>query len=404
MAAFVLVLALNGGSYDIVVRQQAGLVVWWLLLLGVVAGVIRGRTLPLDARLVLGGLGVLAVWTAISFGWTSSDERTLTEVARVVAHLGFVVAALLLIGPRTWPAAVAGVAFAMAAVTVLAFAGRFSEGLFGTSAVAVNFGALRLSEPLNYWNALGAWAGMTSALCLAWSAHATRTAVRGLSLAVVPVAIAVSYLTYSRASLGGTVLGIVVVLALSSHRWTLIVHSLAALTGGAAIVLALRGAPELADGVGNDGAAGVLVVAAAAVLVVAVVAAATGRAGLDRRHLGPVAARRFGVALAVCGLLGGAAGAVLVGPDAWRQFKEQGVPATSTDPAARLTNLNGSRYEVWATAVDVFGDHPVKGVGAGTFEYSWNAAQRDDEFLRDAHSLYLEVLAELGIVGFLALL
>jgi tetratricopeptide (TPR) repeat protein len=40
----------------------------------------------------------------------------------------------------------------------------------------------------------------------------------------------------------------------------------------------------------------------------------------------------------------------------------------------------------------------VRGIGAGTFEFWWNQDE-GDRFIRDAHSVYLEALAELGIPG-----
>ena len=81
--------------------------------------------------------------------------------------------------------------------------------------------------------------------------------------------------------------------------------------------------------------------------------------------------------------------------------QSQTVPA---DPAARLTTLGGNRYDLWSAALDGFGDHPFKGYGPGTYEFVWNVKARNGEFVRDAHSLYLENLAELGIVGLLLVL
>ena len=46
----------------------------------------------------------------------------------------------------------------------------------------------------------------------------------------------------------------------------------------------------------------------------------------------------------------------------------------------------------------------MTGIGPGTFELYWNQHAPVPEFLRDAHSLYLEVLAENGILGLLAIL
>ena len=67
----------------------------------------------------------------------------------------------------------------------------------------------------------------------------------------------------------------------------------------------------------------------------------------------------------------------------------------------RLTQLGSSgRVDVWRVAfVDGFRDHPVKGIGAGTYATLWTRHAPTFRRVLDAHSLYIEQLAELGIVG-----
>jgi tetratricopeptide (TPR) repeat protein len=83
---------------------------------------------------------------------------------------------------------------------------------------------------------------------------------------------------------------------------------------------------------------------------------------------------------------------------AWTDFKRPPAAGLVTDPATRLGNVSGTRYAIWKTAVKTFRAHPLDGTGAGTFEFDWNRSG-GQESVRDAHSLYLEGLAELGIVG-----
>ena len=45
--------------------------------------------------------------------------------------------------------------------------------------------------------------------------------------------------------------------------------------------------------------------------------------------------------------------------------------------------------------------HPVLGTGAGTYEFTWLRKTPIGGTVRDAHSLYLEMGAESGIVGLL---
>ena len=53
--------------------------------------------------------------------------------------------------------------------------------------------------------------------------------------------------------------------------------------------------------------------------------------------------------------------------------------------------------------MDAFDRHPVEGAGAGTYEFIWNRDERWSHHVRDAHSLYFETLAELGLPGALLL-
>ena len=68
-----------------------------------------------------------------------------------------------------------------------------------------------------------------------------------------------------------------------------------------------------------------------------------------------------------------------------------------------------NRVHLWRVALAMFSDHPLLGVGTGRFafffpEYSSLTPREFGPFWGTAHSLYLQVLAEQGIVGLLALL
>jgi hypothetical protein len=65
-------------------------------------------------------------------------------------------------------------------------------------------------------------------------------------------------------------------------------------------------------------------------------------------------------------------------------------------------NGNG-RAQLWRVAIEADRGHWLAGTGAGSFERNWDRSPRASFVVRDAHSLYLETLSELGIVG-LALL
>ena len=62
--------------------------------------------------------------------------------------------------------------------------------------------------------------------------------------------------------------------------------------------------------------------------------------------------------------------------------------------------MQSNRYAYWKVALRTFADHPLIGVGSGGFQAEWLRERPFREPVRDAHSLYLETLAELGLVGF----
>jgi O-antigen ligase len=79
-----------------------------------------------------------------------------------------------------------------------------------------------------------------------------------------------------------------------------------------------------------------------------------------------------------------------------------------TDPLpsskGRLTQLTNNRGDYWRVALTSWSAHPLTGVGAGSFSVEWRRERDSSEAALDAHSLYMETLAELGLVGGLLLL
>src|SRR5262249_50744118 len=70
------------------------------------------------------------------------------------------------------------------------------------------------------------------------------------------------------------------------------------------------------------------------------------------------------------------------------------------NPESHFGSLSGAgRGEFFRVALDAFGEKPLLGHGAGTYQYSWYQLRDIDIPVHDAHSLYLQALSELGIVG-----
>ena len=69
-----------------------------------------------------------------------------------------------------------------------------------------------------------------------------------------------------------------------------------------------------------------------------------------------------------------------------------------------LSASSTGRWQFWKAAGEQFEEHPVVGDGAGSYEAWWAQHGSFAMFITDAHSLYLETLGELGVVGFALLL
>src|SRR5439155_2591966 len=79
-------------------------------------------------------------------------------------------------------------------------------------------------------------------------------------------------------------------------------------------------------------------------------------------------------------------------------------PHVKTNASQRLFSLSGSnRSEYWRVAWREYEDHPWLGGGAGSYQRFWLRHRRNGLPVLDAHSLYLETLAELGPFGLVLL-
>jgi O-antigen ligase len=68
------------------------------------------------------------------------------------------------------------------------------------------------------------------------------------------------------------------------------------------------------------------------------------------------------------------------------------------DPA-RLSSVDTNRYRYWEVAVRTFAHAPIAGLGSGGFLVEWLKERDRVDKSGDAHSLYLETAAELGVFG-----
>lgn len=416
-ALLVVYLALENGGYEPLPRDQIGVAVWWLVLLGVAVEAlpVPGRTRA--ALVTLGLLGGFAAWTGMSFLWTDSAERTANELARVATYLGLFALGISLVTRRFDSAAdlLAGVTIGLAAIAVLGVLSRLHMAWFPTNELGRVLPGIeierRLAYPLNYSSGMGALMGMTLPLLLAATASARRVAFQALAAAAIPVAGLALFLTASGTGVVVATVAVIAFLVLAPDR----IPKLATLAAGAvatALLAALvHQSDALSRGLPTSAAEsqGTKVLAAVILVCLAVAAFQLGASLVLARWERPTwlqidrtqALWATAAAAVVAILIAVAAGAPHEVSHRWEVFKGR-AGTSSTSSASSLIDPSGSgRYQFWQSAVEAGETEPLTGIGPGTFEFWWARHGSYSGFIRDAHSLYLENLAELGVVGLL---
>jgi O-antigen ligase len=203
-----------------------------------------------------------------------------------------------------------------------------------------------------------------------------------------------AYLSFSRGAMACLLAGLAALVAFDRSRAQL---RAAAIALGAGALAGAAAAPFGAVRALHPGHATAQGLAVLALLAVVAAGAALLEARGDERAA-PLRLRAAPVVAVVVAL------ALL--PYAAVVLAERGGP--SRDAAfgatnARLSDVGTHRLGYWRVAIDVAADHPVAGAGPGAFAVEWLRRRTIDERVRNAHSLELQTLADLGLIG-LALL
>jgi hypothetical protein len=355
---------------------------------------------------LLGALAGLVAWTALSIVWSESAPRSVLEVQRDLVYLTGAAAFLLLARRGRAATLVAGILAAITAVAGYALATRLFPDVFGYD----TGGPYQLLRPVGYWNALGILAVFGLLLVLGAVAEAPRRA-RALATAMVPVLVATTYFTFSRGAWVACAAGLVVLAALHPRRARLgaaavVVGPLAAATTlVSSRASALTHAGASLDAAARDGhrlAVGLVVLVALSALASPLVDVVHSRVRVGLRT------RRVAAVVLAVAIVGGVTALVVRagGPSAvvGRSYDAFRGPFTQTGGSlsSRLLSTSGnSRADYWSVAWSTAEEHPLLGSGAGTFDIAWYRDRPGQVAVRDAHSLYLETLAELGLPGLL---
>jgi hypothetical protein len=367
----------------------------------------------LSGPLLLGviALAGLSAWEALSATWSPDPERASPEAVRTMLYAVTVALfGLMAATPRRVRMLVLGGAAGAVAVSMAALASRLLPDLFSRSAgVYLD----RLSYPISYWNGLGLLAAIGGVLCLHLTSDSNEPAwIRRLAAGALPLLAATLYATLSRGATVAALVGVALYLLVARPPTLLAVFAAVGLPTAGALVLAHAASSARFTTVAPDSATvadarwialGLVTCALAAGALRGVADRMIGhRSGQRRGNRPRVGIERFSVSVvAVCLVAGAVAALVIVSRE-----RERSRHGTATLGASRLVDTGSSgRSAYWRVALDVAADHPLRGEGAGTFDLAW-ARRRDTARLmvRDAHSLYLETLAELGVVSLALLL
>jgi hypothetical protein len=337
---------------------------------------------------------------------------SVAEADRVLVYLGVLLAAFLIAQTDQRRQRFAeGIVFALILIGVLGLATRLLPHVFP---VAEGLGSgPRLRYPLGYWNANGVACGIAAALIPWLSRRSLTPALRWLAVACLPAVLLTLYFTYSR----GGVLALLVaggcLVALSHDRLWMLGTLAAGVLGALPAVLAVQARDSLASNIDNaaavdQGLTVLLILLAGTVLTLGLFAlmrrlarrrgALTGRAVAISRD--PRALRAVAIGFAVLALVA----VIAVGGRAWDQFSSSDIEFPNQPQKHIVEASGGGRHDFYRVALDAFGEKPIAGTGAGTYQFSWVKLRSLATPVHNAHSLYLEAFAELGLIGGLLVL
>lgn len=382
-------------------------------LLGAVLALARPRRLSRSASVSLAALVALAAWAAFSLVWAplpslARDEGLLTLFYAIV----FAVPLVTLASRAGRIAALAAVVLALGA-TAVATAVRVR---FGADPLDAYAGSGRLFFPIGYVNAQAAFAlvGFWPAIALG-ARRGTPVWLRAVSIGAATAMVGIGALTQSRGGAIAFVVSAVAVFAVLPARLRLAVPALVPI-GLVAAAFPRLTEPFQTQFESQEALAASIPPAGEAVLWISAIATACGL-------IYAVADRRVTLSPPVTALLGRAAGLLVVTVlaigtvavvqrvdtpvellhERWAEFKHEPTTESQAEAATHFLSPGSNRYDFWRVALLEFRDSPITGSGARSFGPAYLVRGDSSETPTRTHSLPLEALAELGIVGFLLL-
>jgi cytochrome c-type biogenesis protein CcmH/NrfG len=396
--------------YDASVWVPIGLVLVAACAIGVVAYPLRPGA---PGALALGGLFGLGIWSVTSTLWAESVEKAVVSGNRWLAYGALLLLLLALLRSELH----SGVLLGAAGLGVVAVAVSVLVRLLGTNPGTL-FLEGRLNLPLGYINGEGCLFAIGFWLCMA-VAESRRALLAGTAAGIATLMACLALLSQSRGTAIAMLGSLVVVVAFAPGR-TRRAYGLLVVAGGVALAAPalLRIYDRHATGAfpveaGHAAGQAMLLGAAAAGVIWALLT--TGWELARSRRAVTSRAGRTGSWLLVIPLV--FALAVAVGSAhrierdisrQWHAFTHLAPPPASGSTASqtsesRLLSGVGNRYDYWRVAWRIWRAHPVLGVGAGNYLRSYDEDRATTEEVEQPHSIELQALSELGVVGALLL-
>jgi O-antigen ligase len=414
--ALVVFMAFNAGGFFPAAPAAAAIVLAQILLVRIVRSRDPLEGLTPAALVAIACLGLYAALTLASALWSHSTGRALIEFDRVCLYLlVFVLFATVRASASNLRWLIRGLAVGAWIVCLAGLTSRVAPDVWHTAPDVSN---QRLSYPVTYWNALG----LLAALGIIFTLHLTSTRrerrlMRVLAAAMLPLLAVTLFFTFSRGAIAAGAIGLVVYVLVA--RPSALLSGVLATVPATTVLIVIAFHANLLDTVDPTTPAAVTQghrVALAAVVCVAVCAAVRWllAARLDDR-LHRFAARPWTSSTAARATIGGGAAAAVAVALAlgaphvisrdWDRFFSGVAPrGNQGDLRQRLTDpSNNGRSDLWKVAARGFAADPVHGHGAGTYQILWDRERPRFAYTVNAHSLYLQAMAELGLPGLLLL-
>ncbi|MBS1843924.1 MAG: O-antigen ligase family protein [Actinobacteria bacterium] len=333
---------------------------------------------------------------------------SVTEADRILMYLGVFLAAFLLAQTNQRRQRFGeGIAVALALLAILALATRLLPHVFNLSFDETK--GSRLQYPLGYWNADAIVFSFAAALCLWMSRRSLTRALRWFSVGALPAVLLALYFTESRGGILTLIVAAGTLIVLSRDRlWYLATLLIGAVLTLPAVFLT-HSYSELANNynfppiVGQGlRVSGVLLAGIALTLGAYWLLRRAERRRSPRveRALAISRDRRVLNGIALTGLVAVIIAGILFGESAWNKFtsSDLGAPSGLAEASSR------GRIQFWDVALEGFAEKPITGHGAGTYGFAWDELRPIAMTNTQAHSVYLQALDELGIVGGLLIL